>query len=303
MPGGGENQELGDLGESDFQGWCIRNSLRCTKSNPDRMGWDFFVEFPSQATRGRSLDSQNDLKKVMIQVKSSRNKFEHVRCKLSALKNLVDADIPAFIACLQFNGDNRVIHAMLVHIGTAAIEVILRRVRQAEADGAPDLHRTFLSLPLDDANEIHLDGSNLRALLEQHIGSSNSQYLQQKIRARASCGYDHNSIGVNFSFDGDDEQLVEFLIGRHPEITITNLTIQRRRFGIALPSDIDRIENGTLSVKSSDAAEATITVSNKTLGRTVTLAAEISSTAGIELPQNLHRMRLNNDCFDIVFNF
>ncbi|MGY3484784.1 hypothetical protein ACVW1C_002667 [Bradyrhizobium sp. USDA 4011] len=50
----------------------------------------------------RPLDAQNDLPKFLVQVKSTEKSGAPPRIKLSALKHLVDADLPAAIAVLFF---------------------------------------------------------------------------------------------------------------------------------------------------------------------------------------------------------
>lgn len=294
--------ETGDLGESDFHRWCVRNRLTSNKSNPDRMGWDYFIEFPQSAKANLALDQQNDLKKAVVQVKATRKSIKSVRGKLSAFKCLVDADIPAFIACLRFDSNDRVIDARLLHVAGPIIEFILARVRQSEADGATALNKVIISLPLDSAERIQRDGSNLRSLLEASIGASNSEYLIQKIETRASCGYDENSVHARFSLAESEDKLADFLIGKLPELSVRDCIIERRRFGIALPVDIDRFGSGTLSFQPMRQGVATITLSNKSLHRSVTIEADVLSSAAVGLPAHLQRGRIYNDCLDVVFN-
>jgi len=41
-------EALGDIAEHHFKGWCLASGLRPTPPGKDRMGWDFFVEFPQE---------------------------------------------------------------------------------------------------------------------------------------------------------------------------------------------------------------------------------------------------------------
>ena len=47
MPRKGQppKRDVGELGEDQFKIWCTQNRLSAVKSVPDRMGWDYFIEF------------------------------------------------------------------------------------------------------------------------------------------------------------------------------------------------------------------------------------------------------------------
>src|SRR6266436_5281124 len=91
-------RDVVQLGEDEFKRWCTLNHLSAVKSSPDKLGWDFFVEFEPEVDDARPLDQQNDLKKVLIQVKATDTMPGSVRGKLSAFKLLVGTDLPAFVA-------------------------------------------------------------------------------------------------------------------------------------------------------------------------------------------------------------
>src|SRR5258706_6186843 len=91
-------RDVGQLGEDEFKRWFTLNRLSAVKSSPDQLGWDFFVEFEPEVDDARPLDQQNDLKKVLIQVKATDTMPGSVRGKLSAFKLLVGTDLPAFVA-------------------------------------------------------------------------------------------------------------------------------------------------------------------------------------------------------------
>ena len=111
------------------------------------------------------LDRQNDLKKVLVQVKSTNTPSQRVRGKLSAFKYLVDSDLPAFFVHIVYSGEQTPQRALLLHVGPTQIEAVLRKVRQTERAGRVDLQNINMSLELNEASTIAADGTNLRQLI------------------------------------------------------------------------------------------------------------------------------------------
>ncbi|KAF0135508.1 MAG: Uncharacterized protein FD152_1309 [Xanthobacteraceae bacterium] len=95
-------RDIGSIGENNFLSWCEPEGFRAQKSHVDRLGWDFLLESEPLRTRDRPLDAQNDLPKFLIQVKSTETSGRAPRIKLSALKHLVDADLPAAVVTLFY---------------------------------------------------------------------------------------------------------------------------------------------------------------------------------------------------------
>src|SRR4051812_38129430 len=149
-------RRVGGIGEAQFKLWCENNGLPASKSDPDCMGWDYLVELDTEIDHSITLDRQGDLKKVLVQIKStdSRTVSKSVNGKLSAFKRLVDADMPAFIAHIEYSGLSSPQRARLLHVGPTQIGAILRTVRQIEQKGRIDLNNVKRTLPLDEASEI-----------------------------------------------------------------------------------------------------------------------------------------------------
>ena len=61
-------EELGDVGEDLFRSLCSRARLNCNKSERDRTGWDFRVEFKMDGDAGATLD-QRSPRAAQIQLK------------------------------------------------------------------------------------------------------------------------------------------------------------------------------------------------------------------------------------------
>ena len=90
----------GTRGQNEFASWCEPEGFHAQRSDPDRLGWDFMLEADPRRSTDRPLDGQNNLPKFLVQVKTTEQSKSAPRIKLSALKHLVDTDLPAAIAVL-----------------------------------------------------------------------------------------------------------------------------------------------------------------------------------------------------------
>ncbi len=244
-------RDVGQLGEDEFKRWCTLNRLSAVKSSPDKLGWDFFVEFEPEVDDARPLDQQNDLKKVLIQVKATDTMPGSVRGKLSAFKLLVGTDLPAFVAQIGYAGRGTPRRARLLHIGPKQIEAILRKVRETEEAGCLDLHSVRMALRMDEAVEIQPAGGNLRQLISNAVPHSTREYVAAKAKVRKTCGYDAYKGHVTFASGTRGEDVVNWMIGSIPDLRFEELVVSRTRFGISLDKDMERSRNGMLRISSS----------------------------------------------------
>ena len=145
-----QTRDVGKMGEDAFRNWCSDASLLVTESNPDRMGWDFLVEFEPEIDERKPRDVQHILKKASIQVKSTDRRENSARASISATKKLVDYNIPCFIIHMSYGGKSKPSLARLLHIGSEQIYSILEAMREAEGKGRTDFDNITISLPLKD---------------------------------------------------------------------------------------------------------------------------------------------------------
>ncbi|MDK1389647.1 hypothetical protein QN224_30205 [Sinorhizobium sp. 8-89] len=168
-----DERDVGTMGENQFLSWCQPEGFRAQKSAVDRLGWDFLLEREPVRASDRPLDGQNDLAKFLVQVKSTDRAGEAPRIKLSALKHLVDADLPAAIVVLEFGGGSRLpTRSLIVPVDEVIIHRTLRRVRREESRGNRKLHKITVPVPLDRAIELGNAGEGLSDALNVMIAGS-----------------------------------------------------------------------------------------------------------------------------------
>lgn len=256
------NDLLGQLGQDEFKRWCTKEGMIASPPTPDRMGWDFFVEWKPEDQHG-PLDGQNDLPKAIVQIKSTTSRVtrKSVAVKLSALKNLVDADLPTFIVHLQYRRQ-KLFNARLLHIGESEIERVLKRTREAENRQEP-LHKVSLSLPLSTSQVIELDGSNIREHLENHIDGTLINYILRKKEIVKTCGFGSHPYTMNLKIQSSLSELEDQLLGMGPSLEISDAKITTQRFGIKLPSDTNILGHGKLTITPSPTTTCRATLTDE----------------------------------------
>ncbi|MCX5568181.1 hypothetical protein [Kaistia nematophila] len=254
-------RDIGAIGENAFLSWCEPEGFRAQKSHVDRLGWDFLLEREPLRSRDRPLDGQNDLPKFLIQVKSTEDERKAPRIKLSALKHLVDADLPAAVVALFFaKGARLPTRGLLVPVDDALITDTLRRVRREEARGNRSIHKTTIPVPLDRAVEIDPTGEGLSRALNAMIGGEVSTYIAEKISHRRTCGFEDKSVVGTFFVPGKEaaKKISHLFLGGPRELHVYDLTIERRRFGIALENDRDHFHRAVLELDAPPLLSSTI---------------------------------------------
>ncbi len=293
---------IGDLGEDDFAKWCTINGLIYTKAQRDRMGWDFFVEFPANKSAETKIDETADLLKVVVQIKATRSDKKRVNLKLSAAKLLVETDLPAFIIAIQYNNDNTAIAASLIHIGNNEIERILKTAVEHFASGNTELQRSDISLNTTHATSLNVDGSGLSNLLRKHLPASISRYIADKAAFRKQCGYDEKSFKGRFrlSPSASPSEFFDLFLGNTTTVNVSNFIISRTRFGIELESE--EIGHGSLSIQPRSFRQATVRATNRHNTYIAETVVSVFSAPFANIPDHLRKIRLKNNFLDIVLD-
>ena len=297
--------ESGTRGQNEFASWCEPEGFHVQRSDPDRLGWDFMLEADPERSTASPLDQQNALPKFLVQVKATEHATAIPRIKLSALKHLVDSDLPAAIAILFYSsGGRRSVRRLIVPVDEALIADTLRRVREQEAHGNRDIHTIKVLIPTDRATEIGRDGEGLANALHNIIGGSPNDYAARKIHYRETCGFDKEPVVGRFFVPGADarHKLGELFLGGRREIEINHLTVERRRFGIPLSNDQFYLRDAILEMDAPALFSASIELESD-VGEWVALPVDVFVVPPFVSDRGHSKIRLANRFFEVVLDF
>ena len=94
-------RDVGKRGEGILQSWASEEDASLTKTDDDRWGWDFLLEFPIQRTSvGAEPDKEEEVYRCLIQVKSTSSSDRSCQVKMSNWRRLVETPLPAFFLVL-----------------------------------------------------------------------------------------------------------------------------------------------------------------------------------------------------------
>nr|WP_306266883.1 hypothetical protein [Pararhizobium sp. IMCC3301] len=253
----------------------------------------------------RPLDQQNDLLKFLVQVKTTEHATSTPRIKLSALKHLVDTDLPAAIAILFYaKGGRRSKRCLIVPVDEALIADTLRLVRAQEAKGNREIHKVKVPIPMERATAIGPDGEGLSSALHDIVSRSPNAYIAHKKRVRETCGFaDELTIG-RFFVPGENahHKLGDLFLGGKRQLEINHLTIEQRRFGIPLNNDQFYLRDAILEMDAQALLSASIEIEAET-GEWISIPVDVFIPPPFLADRETSKIRFANQYFEVVFDF
>lgn len=230
------NEDLGDKGEVVFRGLCIDTDLTASKSDPDRMGWDFLVEDrypdPDIAT---PLDKRPHPIECKVQVKTIWSDNKEISLTLSAAERLAKSNLPSFVFALSIDADLNLVAMHCFHLLDGHLEHVLKRLRKATADNSLKINHTQISLSLRKGVSISPDGASLRQFIMDACGASADEYHRKKNDQMANLGFSGPRYSGNFKIQAKSElEVAELFLGLRPA-KLSTFEASEIRFGIKLP--------------------------------------------------------------------
>ncbi len=155
---------LGAKGEARFAELCEDVQLTCNKSNRDKTGWDFIVEynFTNDGRPPAVLETRKPPISSHIQVKTLHEKNDRIQMRLSSAERLAKEPKPAFIVVFKVNDKLEFVDAYLIHLLDDPLATILKRLRKADAQGVKVTNKLTISMSAQrDGVRIALTGAAL----------------------------------------------------------------------------------------------------------------------------------------------
>jgi hypothetical protein len=141
-----ESEQIGLIGEQQFQLLCAQAGLVCNKSTVDVMGWDFIVEFPANHFGSAISLDQRQAKAVRVQLKSTLGRTQsRVRLSLSSVDRLAKDAHPSVVIVFRISPEGKLQSGYLVHLIGDELAKVLKRLRLAEANETYDINKADIS--------------------------------------------------------------------------------------------------------------------------------------------------------------
>lgn len=230
------SDELGEKGESRFKELCADAQLICNKSDRDRAGWDFVVDFPFDPDRSTSFDKRGTPLSCHVQLKTIYNTTRSAKLPLHMAERLAKELKPTFVAVFKVSQRRTVDELYLIHISDDRLAAILKRLRKAELEPDRPLNKQFINF-IPRANErLGVDGLELKAAIEKACGPDMHKYSAAKRDQLERLGFDSRPVTMQMTFHAKSaEEMSDILLGLRSLVPVTDMSTQETRFGITLP--------------------------------------------------------------------
>lgn len=300
-------KDLGQMGESTFNLWCAQAGLTANGSKVDKTGWDFFVEFPFAGNSDPTQVHAPALE-CKVQVKATDKTDRKLSIKLSNLRRLITASMPAFFVFIEFDKKDEAQRAFLVHVDENLISKTLRRIHELENIFRRfDHHKRSLTIHYGPENEIPtLTGESLKRKIEEYVPSGMSAYVAIKSRHLESTGFENGFAQISFSTEGKTNlsDLIDVSIGLKQSVQISKFEGFHTRFGLKSKDPIIDRADGILEMPDlKPTATGTIRFREDRLSLGLVFPCRFySSPLNIIVPTELVKFRIEADCFDMSMN-
>jgi len=302
-------RDLGLLGESVFSQWCASAGLTANGSSVDKTGWDFFVEFDFHSKTNPHFSTVHEAAfECKVQVKATDKQARKLAIKLSNLKRLVTAPMPAFFVFIEFDGGESAQRAFLVHVDEALSFSILRRLHEEEEKGEAHLFNKKTMTINYGSNHLlaSTSGEALRSAMRAHMGPSMSDYVAKKNAYLDAAGFENGFAQVTISAEGAENitKLVNMSLGLEKDADISSMVGFKQRFGrkSLIPFvDEENVKLGMPGLKPS--LEGSLRCRTDKLGPSLVFPAKVYvSPFNAMVPEAMRRARIALEFFDLVFN-
>jgi hypothetical protein len=290
--------DIGEIGEEILRGWCSKTGITCNKSDKDKKGWDFILQFENINAINENKDLDNSNISAFIQVKTTRNKNISVEIKLSNWDHLIKMPLPTFILYIVLDENNIEKEIYLTHIDKNIIEKILEKLRSNKNEIHKSKSRYFAK---ENDKLLSLNHELFKEKLISYIGDDFNKYCKEKLDLLKTLGYSDFKDEISITFKPDIDELVDFSIGLKEKIEISNAIIKKDlRFGI--PEKIINLDKAYLSIKPNKKALG-IKISKESFCTPIIPADFVIPVSfGNLVPEDKTKNRITSKICDIIFD-
>jgi hypothetical protein len=300
-------RDLGLMGESTFSLWCGEAGLIPNGSQIDKTGWDFFVEFPFESATSHPYIHKAAYE-CKVQVKATDNNDRKLPIKLSNLRRLITAQMPAFFVFIEFDGEKCAQRAYIVHIDNCLISKVLKRLHEIQQLGKDySFNKRTMTINYDDSHILNsLDGVSLKETLLRHIGCDLADYISIKKSHLESTGFEDGFAQITFTTkcEEDLKKLIDVSLGIEKEAEISSCKATNTRFGIISKAPFVDSQFGKLMMPNlAPNAEGFIRFKEDKLSPGLSFTSKLYiSSFNVMVPDELKKMRIEGEFFDLIFN-
>mgnify|MGYP003630683174 CR=1 FL=1 len=296
------SDELGEKGESRFKEICADASLVCNKSDRDRTGWDFIVEFPFDHVSPdfSSLDARKSPLSCHVQVKTILDSSQTISMRLSSAERLAKELKPSFVFVFKVGERLEFTESFLIHMFDERLGLILKRLRQEEKKGtAPkNINKKKISLTPSTSERIIPSGEALAFAIKKACDGEINEYVIRKSDQLKKLGFEQRPYEGKMTLHYGEDDIADVFLGLK-KARATDLHLSIKRFGIGLPT-LDATE-GHIKIQPEPFDECTLFA--RTPGKPIpTIFKGKAYRPAINLPKDSNKLLFNFSIFSLLIS-
>nr|WP_314256750.1 hypothetical protein [uncultured Devosia sp.] len=300
------SDHIGRIGESWFDLLANKARLLAGRIEPDRLGKDRIIEFPSQRrVESEPFDKRRGPLGCSIQIKSILATNDRVALTLSVAERLASDNRPTFICILRVDeGSDEIVDMHLIHLLDENLSRILKRLREEFAEGTEALNKPEISFGIAAGRKVELTPDGFRTALIELIGEDMNAYGAEKLRQRETAGFkdsERYSMSVTFE-DMTANDLIDGMLGLK-QLGVKKLQGFEERFKIKLPGGLpfpSDVENLVMQISPTPVDAGIICISSPASARTVELSCDLITPALPKIPVESMKVIARSELLDAV---
>lgn len=145
------SDELGEHGDAIFRTLCTKSGLVANKSERDRTGWDYRVEFPnSRLSNSVHADKRDIPLPFNVQVKTMWWDNNGFKAPLVAAERLAKSLDPSFIVVIRVLENIDKFEFFIIHMVGRPLEKVLKKLVEISTKGEAVSNNIKLSFTKDE---------------------------------------------------------------------------------------------------------------------------------------------------------
>lgn len=230
-------RDIGAAGESYFRAWCASAGITANPSQSDAHGWDMLIEMQTPGMSLNTSQLHEGMVEGKVQIKSTDSRKRYVDVELSNLHKMATTSLPAFFVLIEFEGSDAPSSAYIRHVDEALISQVLKRIADLTAENSK-VKLNKKSLRVHFSEEVTpLTPGTLKALMQKHIGTTQSAYVEKKLQHLKSAGFEDGAYKLRFTIPNVEqlERLIDASLGKQVGVEVESIQGSAVRFGLSSP--------------------------------------------------------------------
>lgn len=204
------SDNIGHIGESEFKRICLAGNMTPNKSDIDRTGWDFTIEFPFDADVSLAIFHEAPIDcKVQVKATENQNKTGDYFA-VDSLRRLITSKDACFIVFIKIDESSIAKKLYLIHVDEEFSKIYLPKVYKRKRAG----NNSKIYVSFESRVEVEKPhSSSLYKKLKEFIGGNIGEYVAKKQNYLKDIGINEERNSRRLTFNPKSEKRFYVPIG------------------------------------------------------------------------------------------